>query len=254
MGYWGDVTSTIDWCEPNYVFSHYVAEFWNTISNLSFIVLGYYGLQRTVAMDFEWRFVLMYLNVMVVGCGSALFHGTLTHVSQQLDETPMIWSMLIWIYILYAPDWQNQKQLDLGMRALLISLGVGFTIAHACYSFVLAFQVLFSGLTLSCLWRVRSYYGQIECAEGKGLAKSYIRTGFLGALCWLVDYHHCDSSFNLYGHAWWHFFMSLNAYYGPLFMQYVRASQLKWEPAVAPAIAGLSTIVIDKPFCHAKMQ
>ncbi|OQR93991.1 alkaline phytoceramidase (aPHC) [Achlya hypogyna] len=246
MGYWGDVTATIDWCEPNYVHSPYVAEFWNTISNLSFVVLGVFGLHRSLSLNFEWRFVLMYLNVMVVGFGSALFHGTLTLVSQQLDETPMIWSMLIWIYILYAPDWENNPSHDIAMRWLLAALGVGFTIAHAMYSFVLAFQLLFTSLTLSCLVRIYTYYCQTDSAPGRGLAKLYLKSGLLGAACWLVDYHHCDSSLNFYGHAWWHFFMGFNAYYGPLFMQYVRASQLRWTPAVAPVITGLSTIVIDK--------
>ncbi|RUS17275.1 hypothetical protein BC937DRAFT_90170, partial [Endogone sp. FLAS-F59071] len=31
-GYWGKVTSSVDWCEINYEFSYYIAEFWNTIS------------------------------------------------------------------------------------------------------------------------------------------------------------------------------------------------------------------------------
>lgn len=29
-GYWGPASSTVDWCEPNYVFSHYVAEMFNS--------------------------------------------------------------------------------------------------------------------------------------------------------------------------------------------------------------------------------
>ena len=39
-GYWGPVTSSIDWCEENYVQSYYIAEFWNTITNAGFIALG----------------------------------------------------------------------------------------------------------------------------------------------------------------------------------------------------------------------
>jgi dihydroceramidase len=46
MGYWGEVTSTIDWCETNYEVTHYVAEFWNTLSSLFIAWVGLYALIR----------------------------------------------------------------------------------------------------------------------------------------------------------------------------------------------------------------
>lgn len=33
--YWGDKTSTLDWCEENYMYSQYIAEFCN--ANTSFV-------------------------------------------------------------------------------------------------------------------------------------------------------------------------------------------------------------------------
>jgi hypothetical protein len=76
-GYWGEPTATIDWCEPNYEYSFYVAEFWNTVSNLLFVLLGLYGLARSVKEGFEWRFHAQFIAVMITGLGSAMFHGTL---------------------------------------------------------------------------------------------------------------------------------------------------------------------------------
>ncbi len=35
LGFWGPRTASVDWCEPNYVWSHYVAEWWNTITSVS---------------------------------------------------------------------------------------------------------------------------------------------------------------------------------------------------------------------------
>ncbi|KAI8393790.1 uncharacterized protein BYT42DRAFT_18851 [Radiomyces spectabilis] len=32
VGYWGPITSSVDWCEKNYTHWYYVAEWWNTLS------------------------------------------------------------------------------------------------------------------------------------------------------------------------------------------------------------------------------
>ena len=32
MGCWGPATASLDWCEPSYVWSAYVAEAWSTVS------------------------------------------------------------------------------------------------------------------------------------------------------------------------------------------------------------------------------
>ncbi|KAG2235415.1 hypothetical protein INT48_005765 [Thamnidium elegans] len=42
--YWGPVTSTIDWCEENYIVSPYIAEFFNTITNLGFVFFSLFGI------------------------------------------------------------------------------------------------------------------------------------------------------------------------------------------------------------------
>ncbi|KAI8364157.1 ceramidase-domain-containing protein [Radiomyces spectabilis] len=43
VGYWGPITSSVDWCEKNYTHWYYVAEWWNTLSSLAMIVLGLLG-------------------------------------------------------------------------------------------------------------------------------------------------------------------------------------------------------------------
>src|SRR3546814_14036837 len=48
--------------------------------------------------------------IVCIGLGSAAFHGSLTYVGQQLDETPMVWCMLIGTYLLYAQDMRSEER------------------------------------------------------------------------------------------------------------------------------------------------
>lgn len=64
----------------------YIAEFYNTISNILFVLLGLFGLWMAVKQKFETRFHWQYIGVVVIGIGSAMFHATLQYAQQQCDE------------------------------------------------------------------------------------------------------------------------------------------------------------------------
>ncbi|KAF9917019.1 Alkaline ceramidase 3 [Lobosporangium transversale] len=98
IGYWSPNTASVDWCESNYEVSYYIAEFWNTISNLPsllLVILGYHLFPTN-----DGRFKLLFWVCGTVAVGSALFHGTLRHKMQLLDELPMLYSATIILYIL----------------------------------------------------------------------------------------------------------------------------------------------------------
>src|SRR5277367_4944329 len=76
----------IDWCEPNYVYSRYIAEFWNTISNLIFLVMGFYGIKYCRINRLPSVYYYTFLTYMLIGVFSAYFHATLTIYGQLLDE------------------------------------------------------------------------------------------------------------------------------------------------------------------------
>lgn len=97
-GFWVPHTSTIDWCELNYMVSHYIAEFFNSTSALIYLMLtaglwidaGYY---RKKTLKLPERYLWNYGWLALVALGSALFHATLKYEMQLLDELPMLYGM-----------------------------------------------------------------------------------------------------------------------------------------------------------------
>ncbi|KAL1464725.1 hypothetical protein WDU94_004348 [Cyamophila willieti] len=89
-GYWGERTSTVDWCEKNYVQSYYVAEMWNTVSNLAMIFQAIWGTYGVYKNDLEKKFFIAYTFLFVVGLGSWAFHMTLLTTCNYLMNCP--WS------------------------------------------------------------------------------------------------------------------------------------------------------------------
>ncbi len=76
----------INWCETDYAVVPGVAEFWNTISNLGFIVVGMYGLEVCSRFYLSWRMISMCVCVVMTGVTSAWFHATLYWIGQKSDE------------------------------------------------------------------------------------------------------------------------------------------------------------------------
>ncbi|KAG7374340.1 ceramidase [Nitzschia inconspicua] len=95
-----DVSSSINFCEMDFVDHPWVAEPANTASSLaSYIPLALLGLYGPPSI--EWRlppnhnrrFRMSYMSLLAIGIGSTLLHALLTGLSQGGDELPMLWFM-----------------------------------------------------------------------------------------------------------------------------------------------------------------
>ncbi|KAI1242112.1 hypothetical protein IHE44_0005629 [Lamprotornis superbus] len=96
-GYWGPPTSTLEWCEENYAVSYYIAEFWNTVSNLIFILPPIYGAIQTYKDGLEKRYLAAYLCLTAVGLGSWCFHMTLKYEMQgHWKSCPVVLNLYLW--------------------------------------------------------------------------------------------------------------------------------------------------------------
>ncbi|KAJ6806370.1 alkaline ceramidase 3 [Iris pallida] len=245
--FWGPVTSTTEWCEANYTHSSYIAEFYNTISNVPCILLALIGLTNALRQRFEKRFSILHISNMILAVGSIVFHATLQHVLQQSDETPMVWEMLLYLYVLYSPDWHYRST----MPTFLFLYGAAFAVVHSLVRFGIGFKVHYGCLFLLCVPRMYKYYIYTEDVAAKRLAHLFLASISLGSICWLIDRFFCKKLtpwyINPQGHAWWHVLMGFNSYFANTFLMFCRAQQLGWEPKVVHLFGFFPYVKIQKP-------
>ncbi|KAM9329536.1 alkaline ceramidase 1 [Gastrophryne carolinensis] len=98
-------SSEIDWCETNYLHSEYVAEYYNTVSNISFLLVGPlmmyllhpYACKRSLMVHGVW------ILFIVIGLFSIYYHMTLSFFGQMLDEISILWVICLG-YAIWFPQ------------------------------------------------------------------------------------------------------------------------------------------------------
>ncbi|KAI5897969.1 alkaline phytoceramidase [Schizophyllum commune H4-8] len=236
LGAWGPVTATLDWCEPNHMFSHYIAEVANSFSNFYTIFLAVYGASIAIRERLPHRFLIGYCGVAMVGIGSFIFHSTLLWEAQLADELPMIYVASYSVWSLGDDQHgfnANTPRIRLQSLAL-VAFDVLFTWGYYLYRNPVYHQVVFATLMIIVgyrtayllYWSPRS--PQIPDKKKKVITRIYL-TGVLqflfGFFVWNLDNIFCGTltkwkfnigwplAFLLEGHSWWHVFTALGTYY-----------------------------------------
>mmetsp|Transcript_28187 Transcript_28187/g.60609 ORF Transcript_28187/g.60609 Transcript_28187/m.60609 type:complete len:310 (-) Transcript_28187:227-1156(-) len=249
-GYWGPISSSIDWCERNYVVSHYVAEWFNCLSNLGMILIGVFGVFASRKEGLELRFVLFHAAIMVIGLGSAAFHGTLTHIGQQGDETPMVFGSALWVWGLAFRDPAFEaRHPALGARCAWAALALCFVFAavHYYYRFTAVFQILILTITFVAVYMVSREWKKCTDAAAMRVGYRYYNlAGWTALALWICDQHFCVHLHALPGgmpnpqfHAWWHFLMAVNMQCGSVFLAFQRATLSGHQPEMRFACGGM---------------
>ncbi|KAH7104532.1 alkaline phytoceramidase [Auriculariales sp. MPI-PUGE-AT-0066] len=236
-GFWGPRTATLDWCEPNYKHSPYIAEMANSVSNLIMLLFAVIGFALVQKERLPTRYLLAQLvpfslAFAAVAVGSFAFHGTLLYEMQLLDELPMIISSSTSIYCLF-------------------DTGKGFALNKLFTTALVVANIFFAG-TYSTIWRHPLYHQGVfaiamisipsrttyllNSSKGKGLSArqrhQIITLNVTGAILfiagfaiWNVDNIWCEvwdgikykinwpAAFLLEGHSWWHLFIGAGTYY-----------------------------------------
>lgn len=221
MGYWQRFAApaSVDWCEPNYVHSVYVAEWYNTLSSIPIALLGLlavgWALQAPIRSD--PRFAVGGLIVAVVGIGSVAFHGTLLRPSQALDELPMIYSGLTFLYVV---RWRRGDAPVVRRRwqAGLLVYAIAFTAAYFVLPQYFVFFIVTYALAVTAIvvQSARISWG----SEADPLRKRLLTLAagaYVGgvALLWVPEHillpcDHWLQSLQL--HAWFHLTSAVGSY------------------------------------------
>ena len=220
-GHWGPPTSSVDWCEANYRFSPYVAEFFNTLSSLAMVTVGIIGLLRH-RKTLETRFLVAFVAIAVVGLGSAAFHATLRFELQMLDELPMLYLALVMVYILLEirPGRRYGRWLPIALALHGVLVTALATLTRGQLQFYV-FHLSFGSLELFALYRVVLLYRASENPRVRRLFWLGMGSYVLAVALWFVDLRYCDFlAVTLPGlglpnpelHAVWHVLVSFGFY------------------------------------------
>ena len=233
---WGDAAS-VDWCEPNYVVTPYVAEWWNTLSSLPLALLGLYGAWRVYQLPntIERRFFVLFLALAVVGAGSMAFHGTLLASAQALDELPMIYGGLAFVYCLVNRNGHNPRR-ERGWQIGLSAYGVAFTVGYfTLESYFTLFIWSYAGIvTALVLGGIRLALNP-ERSSTHRLLLAVAASSFVGGVFgfWFPEHvwlscHHPAQSAQL--HSLWHLAAGGGTYLGILFAMWDRMERRGQAP------------------------
>jgi len=232
VGYWGERTSAVDWCEPNYTWSFYIAEFFNTITSLPAAFLALYGVYLTFKYGYDKRFLVVNLLIGLVGIGSAAFHGTLLYTGQIMDELPMVYASLSLLYIVLEMD-SKEKPVNKFLAPLLVGYTTLFTAVYLYLpSFFIFFLVGYILGILTLVYRCSIIFRQPTTLRHQKIfiisAISFYIGGWL--FFWVPEVLFCSKlkAFNL--HAWWHVTSTLGGFVMVLFTTFQRELQKGRNP------------------------
>ena len=80
--YWGNPDVSVHFCEDKYKVSNYVAEYYNTLSAISYILVG--------ILLYNTKLKEIALSTIMLGIGTGILHSTLRYYGQWLDELSML--------------------------------------------------------------------------------------------------------------------------------------------------------------------
>jgi dihydroceramidase len=189
--YWGEEDTSVHFCEDKYAVSPYVAEWYNTWSAVSYMLVGIY-FARTKLDEVGYALIM-------TGLGTALLHGTCRYYGQCLDEMSML-------FLCFATIREVGNYI-LSYIWLLLVFGI-YLMYHEI------FAVFFVGFLLLQIY-IFQRANEIGLKKGKRVILNLcIFSAVTGGIVWGLDQFACEYVHDYQLHAWWHVLTALAALFG----------------------------------------
>ena len=197
--FWGTPDVSVSFCEDKYIVSDYIAEYYNTMSALSYVIVG--------LLFYKTKLQKLSKIIILLGIGTALLHSTLRFYGQWIDELSML------ILSFYIIKEIRQMRFDIKTSEwYLLLLVFPYFLFERYFSY---FFIVFSSLQIYTYTISRKNYD--ECTrQVYYLIKAYLIILILSSICWLGDQLFCDYVQDYQLHAVWHVGTSLALFFGLL--------------------------------------
>lgn len=213
------LSASIDFCEENYGTHSSIVEFHNSWTSLLIALFGFLGAYLHSGLYKKTRFLLCWLFFVLVGCGSALFHATLSRFWQATDELPMVAGNCLFLFCLYS-DRTHFFYSDQFLAPLALLL---FLFKFALYVVFENYACFFLAYGVGVLFLV---FGALQSSKRSSQIRKLALRSFssygLGFGLWTVENAFCEekelSLQNLHLHCAWHLLAGLGTYFYVVFL------------------------------------
>ena len=186
--FWGSGDATVKFCESPYENSKYIAEYYNSLSGLIYVIIG---------LLYKSKYKELGLCSISLGIGTFLLHCTQSHFGQMLDELSML--ILIYLFLNKFKEKVYKKKYIIWMVLLYIYYNNNFIV----------FLVLFTTLIILLVYETKNLN-----IKKKNYRNLFIILMSIGTLCWILDQVVCFYVKDYYLHAIWHILTGLSLYIG----------------------------------------
>ncbi|KAK4221520.1 ceramidase [Podospora fimiseda] len=218
-GAWSPPTSRANFCEEDYSITHYLAEFINTLTNLTYVYYALHAISSRKKTDF------MSLSLLILGICSSLFHATLLLPLEFSDELSMLslaWSLLQGSLTIN----HDSNFINVFLSIFFLSFAGFYVWSAKIIYHSIVFMSILGVLVLRTIWLIYGRNPGFPTQKRNDWTKRALQVNgilVLAFVLWHIDLEFCaelralrDSVglpwawvFEL--HGWWHIFTGMGA-------------------------------------------